>query len=157
MERIELDLNRISLRCSSLTHLINGSPVKPNSQLQIGLWFTTWHLALSPQTLSHGFLHFWLMQDLSSGHSELTKHSGWQFGGEPIISGKQLHTAWLSSSRHWLFRPQGDGVHGVSGGTSWTVFWCWQKEINTTSNIEVGRVRKPSKWHKTDNWFLWSG
>lgn len=108
---------KIFLRCSSFIHLTNGSPVKPKWQLQIGLWFTTVQREFNPQTFSHGFLHFWLIQDLSSGHSELTKHSGRQFGGAPIISGKQLHTAWLSSSRHCEFNPQGDGVQGISCGS----------------------------------------
>lgn len=121
------------LRISSLIHLTNGSPLYPSSQLQIALWLTTWHLACKPQTPSHGFLQRWLMHDLSRAHSELTKHSGRQFGGAPIISGKQLHTAWLSSSRHWLFKPQGVGVQGVSIGVAWTEF------------VEDFSIRRPNK------------
>lgn len=81
------------LRGSSLIHLTNGSPLKSTAQLQIGLWFITWHRAFWPQTPAHGFLHFWLIHDLSCEHSELKIHSGRQFGGEPIISGIQLQTA----------------------------------------------------------------
>lgn len=61
-----------------------GSPVYPSVQLQMGLWFNTLHLALTPQVPWHGSTHFWFMQALSNGHSELTTHSGLQFGGLPL-------------------------------------------------------------------------
>lgn len=39
-------------------HLEKGSPIYSGGQLQIGLWFTTWHLALRPQLPRHGLIHF---------------------------------------------------------------------------------------------------
>lgn len=38
---------------------------------------------LKPHEPSHGFRHFSAIQDLSDAQSELTIHSGRQFGGEP--------------------------------------------------------------------------
>lgn len=66
------------------THLTNGSPVWGVWQLQIGLWFTTWHFAPMPQVPGQGSIHFWLTHALSKLHSELVIHSGLQVGGEPI-------------------------------------------------------------------------
>lgn len=74
-------------------HLLNGSPVKSAGQLQIGLWFTTWHLAFKPQVPAHGFEHFWLIQACVKEHSELVIHSGRQFGGLPIKPKTQEQTA----------------------------------------------------------------
>lgn len=65
-------------------HCVNGSPVNPNGQAQTGLWLFPWHSALIPQVCSQTSEHLFLMQALSDGHSELTIHSGWQFGGVPI-------------------------------------------------------------------------
>lgn len=42
-------------------------------------------------------------------------HSGLQEGGEPIIEGRQVQMARLLISLHWLFEPQGDGLHGFLG------------------------------------------
>jgi hypothetical protein len=43
----------------------------------------------------------WFWQAFERSHSELVKHSGLQFGGELIMFGEQLHTAWpLVPSRH---------------------------------------------------------
>lgn len=121
------------LRSSSLIQRTNGSPLKPSMQLQIGLWLTTWQRAFWPHVPGHGSLHFWLMHDLSWGHSELRIHSGRQFGGAPIISGKQLHTACWSNSRHWLFTPHGDGWQGLTIGTS------------STTDVEYENHRKSIK------------
>lgn len=65
-------------------HCVNGSPVYPGLQVQIGLCVITWHLALTPQVFWHGSLHFFFIQALSCGHSELTIHSGRQAGGVPM-------------------------------------------------------------------------
>lgn len=96
----------------SIWHLINGSPVYPWGQLQIGLWFLTWHLALIPQVPGHGSTHFWLLQASFWGHSLLVTHSGLQEGGAPIYPGTQEQTAWPFTWRHWEFGPQGEGWHG---------------------------------------------
>lgn len=39
-------------------------------------------------------------------------HSGLHDGGVPTYPTTQEHTAWLFISLHWLFGPQGDGLHG---------------------------------------------
>ena len=39
-------------------------------------------------------------------------HSGLHAGGLPMKPGTQEHTACPLISRHWLFGPQGDGLHG---------------------------------------------
>lgn len=54
----------------SFSHLVNGSPIKPLGQLQIGLWFTTLHRAPYPQVPGHGSMHFMWRQALFKGHSE---------------------------------------------------------------------------------------
>lgn len=58
------------------------------------------------------------MHALLLGHSLLIVHSGLQLGGDPINSFWQVHTACEFTSRHRLFGPQGDGVHGASFSTS---------------------------------------
>lgn len=88
------------LRCD--THRTNGSPVKPDEQLQIGLWFTTWQREFSPHAPVHGSVHFILMHARFCEHSELTTHSGRQFGALPIKPGKQEHTTCSFITRHWL-------------------------------------------------------
>jgi len=100
-------------------HLVKGSPVKPGGQLQIGLWFITWQRAWSPHVPGHGSVHFWLIHAWFWGHSELTTHSGLHVGGLPMYPVRHEHTACPFISRHWLFGPQGDGLHGwVTAGTA---------------------------------------
>ena len=72
----------VHLRCGE--HCRNGSPVKPGGQAQMGLWLRTVHCARTPQVLGQGSAHFWLTQARSSGHSELTTHSGRHCGGAPM-------------------------------------------------------------------------
>jgi vacuolar-type H+-ATPase subunit B/Vma2 len=62
---------------------VNGSPVNPSLQLQIGTWFNTWQFAFDPQDPGQGSLHFRLIQASWLPHSELITHSGRQFGGAP--------------------------------------------------------------------------
>lgn len=64
-------------------HCKNGSPENWGGHEQYGLWFRTLHNAYSPHVFGQGSAHFWLIQALSNGHSELTIHSGRQFGGFP--------------------------------------------------------------------------
>lgn len=96
-------------------HWTNALPVKPGGQLHIGLWLTTWHLALIPHVPGQGSRHFWLLQALLKIQSELTMHSGWQVGGEPIYPVIQLHIACWFISWQILFGPHGEGLQG-----SWT-------------------------------------
>ena len=55
------------------------------------------------------------MQVLCDGQSELTKHSGLQFGAEPIILGRQPHWACPETTWHCELGPQGVGVQGFDG------------------------------------------
>merc|ERR1719295_1951036 len=51
-------------------------------------------------------------------HSELTRHSGRQLGGAPIMATSQEQTQTPFCSLCWLYAPQGLGSHGsVSTGT----------------------------------------
>lgn len=99
---------------------MNGSPVKPLAQIQMGLWCMTLHWASRPQVPIHGSTHFWFTHARFDPHSEFTKHSGLQFGGVPINWGKQEQMAWPLLSAHWLLGPQGEGWHGsrFSSGTT---------------------------------------
>lgn len=90
-------------------HRVNGSPVYEVLQEHNGLWLITLQLVLIPQGLGQGLTHLLFIQALSCEHSELTIHSGLQFGGIPIYSTKQEHTGWLLTTWHWLFGPHGDG------------------------------------------------
>lgn len=65
------------------THRTNGSPVYLGGHVQIGLCLTTSHLASTPHDPLHGLIHFWLLQALFGGQSELTTHSGRHRGGLP--------------------------------------------------------------------------
>lgn len=76
-----------------LRHLENGSPSNPETHVQYGLCRCTRHSAFSPHVPTQGSTHFCLTQALLSGHSGLVKHSGRQFGGDPIYSCKQVHIA----------------------------------------------------------------
>jgi len=58
--------------------------VKPDGQLQIGLWFTTWQRAPVPHVPGQGSVHLNRWQALFCGHSAFTTHSGRQFGGDPM-------------------------------------------------------------------------
>lgn len=98
------------------THRSNGSPSgNSGGQLQIGLWLTIWHRALSPHVPGQGSTHFLLMQARFRGHSALATHSGRQLGGTPMYPSKQEHVGRSPVTRHTLFGPHGDGMHGLTG------------------------------------------
>lgn len=97
---------------SSKKHLMKGSPVYPLTQLHIGLWFTTWQCALIPHIPGQGSWHFWLIHALSERQSELTIHSGRQFGGDPTQISRHVQTACPLNIRHVLYGPQGEGLQG---------------------------------------------
>ena len=90
-------------------HCTNGSPTKPEEQTHIGVWLIILHSALAPQEPGQGSRHFWFMHAKLVGHSLLLMHSGLQYGGEPINSGKQLHEGEFSDIWHWALGPHGDG------------------------------------------------
>ena len=76
----------------------------------MGLWLTTWHKALAPQTPGQGSWHFWLMQALSWVQSEFLRHSGWQFGGLPKYPGWHSHTGLGPRMVQMEYGPQGLGT-----------------------------------------------
>ena len=59
-----------------VTHWVKGSPLNPELQVQVAIWFTTWHRAFMPQVPGQGSMHFRLEHALLAGQSELDTHSG---------------------------------------------------------------------------------
>lgn len=80
------------------------------------MWWTTWHSAFVPHKLGHGFVHFCCTQTWLAGHSELDMHSGLQFGGVPLYSGR--HEQEDNSLTTWqrAYGPHGDGWQGFTTG-----------------------------------------
>lgn len=96
---------------------MNGSPVYPSLQVQIGECAITWHRAPRPQAPSQGSRHLRSIQASCSLHSELTRHSGRHDGGEPTWPDRhEQAAALLELTVHSLYGPQGDGEHGDCGG-----------------------------------------
>jgi len=60
----------------------------------------TLHFELDPQAFKQGSTHFKFLHAFSLSHSELTTHSGLQFGGLPTYDCKHEHTAWEFISLH---------------------------------------------------------
>lgn len=95
--------------------ILNGSPVYPSGQVQIGIWFTTAQLAPTPHEPGQGSEHFVRIQARWLGHSECIVHSGLQLGGVPINVDRQEQDGFPLILRHSEYGPQGDGRHG----------FCW--------------------------------
>lgn len=74
-------------------------------------------MAPMPQEPGHGSRHFSLMQAKLLEQSELTVHSGRQFGGLPINVDKQEHDGTFPTLLHSALGPQGDGTHGFTTST----------------------------------------
>lgn len=87
----------------------------PLWQTHIGVWLTTRQSAFEPQEPGQGSLHFWLMQARLLLHSLLLIHSGLQFGGELINSGRQEQEGKSFTTWHWEFGPQIADWHGLIG------------------------------------------
>lgn len=104
---------------------VNGSPVVPGWQLQIGLWLTTRQFALIPQVPGHGSMHLLLRQACWSWHSALTTHSGRHDGGLPMKPGWHEQTATPLFTLHKLFGPHGDGLQGCVGATRKHIIYNW--------------------------------
>lgn len=79
---------------------MKGSPVYPFKQTHIGVWLTTRHSVFDPQAPGHGSRHFCFMQARWEAHSLLLTHSGLQFGGDPINSGKHVQEGESFTTRH---------------------------------------------------------
>lgn len=58
-------------------------------QEQIGMWLRILHSDMIPHDPGQGSLHFCCIQALFEEQSELTVHSGRQFGGLPMYVDKQ--------------------------------------------------------------------
>ena len=85
----------------------------PSMQVQIGIWFLTLQMALTPQVPGHGSMHLFLWHALLEGQSELTTHSGLHATyGSPKYSG--MHWQDPAPFRRWqlAFDPHGDGLQG---------------------------------------------
>jgi hypothetical protein len=65
-------------------HPVNGSPVYPEIQRQIGECLTTVQVVLDPQDPGQGSLHFSFWHARFPGHSALMVHSGLQLGARPM-------------------------------------------------------------------------
>lgn len=94
---------------------MNGSPVKPSGHVHIGVWLMTLHCAPAPHDPGQGSLHFSLMHAKLLAHSELITHSGRQFGGLPVNSGRHEHEGVPPISLHCELGPHGDGTQGLTG------------------------------------------
>ena len=97
---------------------LNGSPSKPRRQVHIGLWLVTRQSALAPQRPGQGSLQRCCMHAVVWLHSELTRHSGRQLGGAPIMATSQEQTQTPFCSLCWLYAPQGLGSHGSVSSTT---------------------------------------
>ena len=118
---LEVYLKKFLLRLRCRTQWMRGSPTYPGGQVQEGVWSLQLHTAPNPQTLFelHGLKQCWLIQALSPGQSELITHSGTQPDcGSPWNSGKQEQTGRPLTTWHWVFNPQGLGMHGFPEGIS---------------------------------------
>lgn len=95
-------------------HRLNGSPVYLGRHTQFGWWLITEHFAFTPHVPGQGSLHVCTKQASFCAHSEFCVHSGRHDGGLPIYPLTHEHTACSLITLHWLFGPQGDGLHGFT-------------------------------------------
>lgn len=138
-----------------ITHCEKGSPVYPFGQMHMGVWLTTRHSAFRPQEPAHGSLHFWLMHAKLFAHSLLLMHSGRQFGGYPMKSGKQEHDGESLITWHWELGPQEDGWQGLVGVSSVT---AWTNKYSKLSELLRNMVKRKVNvkldflliWHKVN-------
>lgn len=106
-----------NLRCA-IRQKLNGSPVYPCRQVQLGIWLITLHSAFWPQVPGQGSMHLFLTHALSRGQSLLRTHSGLQpTYGSPWYSGKHVQIPLL----HRVLVPQGDGLQASCLGGAGTV------------------------------------
>lgn len=98
-----------------IMHWLNGSPVYPDLQVQVGMWFCTLQSVFEPQDPIHGSLHLSDIQDNVEGQSEFTAHSGRQLGGDPMKFTRQEQDGCSPIGLHSEFGPQGDGTQGFIG------------------------------------------
>lgn len=74
------DQRQLEIGLRIRVHWVNGSPVKPGVQVQIGLWLLTWQTDPMPHVFGHGSAHLLLIHALFGAHSDETTHSGRQAG-----------------------------------------------------------------------------
>lgn len=75
-------------------------------------------MALKPHEPGQGSLQTSLIQARFAGHSELMLHSGLQLGARPTKFGKQEHAGVSPTNLHRELGPQGDGMQGLDGKSS---------------------------------------
>ena len=99
-------------------HSVNGSPMYPLRQVQVGTCARTAHCALMPQVPGHGSRHLLRWHALFDGQSELTTHSGRHATyGSPKYSGMHWQAAARLRSLHRALDPHGEGLHGLIAST----------------------------------------
>lgn len=92
-----------------MVHWVNGSPVWLCKQVHTGICLMTWHSAFNPQEPGHGSLHLWFIQASWLLHSVLITHSGLQFGGASIKSGRHEQLGVPPIILHTALGPHGEG------------------------------------------------
>ena len=113
-------------------------------QVQIGMWFLTWHSALMPQVPGHGSIHLFLLQALLEGQSEWTTHSGRHaMYGSPKYSGIHWHEAADLCLLQTAFDPHGDGLHGsitsTLGGTKIMILYWMKRNLQSYKLFSCNR------------------
>lgn len=99
--------------CGIREHAEKGSPRYPGLQVHTGLWLTTLHFALTPQTPGQGSTQCKLTQALLEGQSALMVHSGRHATyGSPKYSGIHWHAPALALAVHLALLPHGEGLQG---------------------------------------------
>ena len=97
-------------------------------------------------------MHFWLMHALFDGQSLLITHSGRQLGADPIIPGKQSHSALLFTALQVLYGPHGGGLQGSLSDN--THIMACVKHYAVYGAVEAGReynnvdVSRVALWNK---------
>lgn len=89
--------------------------------MQVGAWFTTLHSAFKPHMPGQGLRHLLLVHALSLGQSVFSTHSGLHpVYGSPVYSGRHVQDPAPFLSLQTAFGPQGLGLQGSLGCSTWT-------------------------------------
>jgi hypothetical protein len=121
----------------------------------MGLWPTTRHWVLAPQTPGQGSLHFWLMHAKLDGQSLLRTHSGRQLGTTPIIPSWHPHWAWLLITWHLEFGPKHINFwlnNGFEFRVHYKVNTTWWRNARVGSFLNHRLLWKRWKGLTTNKW-----
>lgn len=80
---VSIKVQAVNLLLCIILQAEKGSPVKPVMQEHTGEWLSTIHCAFKPHEPGQGSLHLIFVHARFAEQSELTRHSGLQFGGRP--------------------------------------------------------------------------